>query len=693
MNSAGQWKRRTVRRLLQRLLALQEAHVQRRIRSSWFKGLGESAARISRESMGGVLKLEDWLQRRPASRQKLLWMLGLDPAPERTPLAPTITGVLERAQYTVEKVVFESLPGLRVTGNLYLPKGRPGPVPCVLYLCGHQVHPLGAKTQYQERFLWYPNHGIACLAIDSLLCGEIQGVHLGTRSLGRWDWLSLGYTPAGIETWNGIRALDYLETRPEINREQIGVTGASGGGVMTWMLSALDERIKVAAPSASAYSVETQVRLRLVSSQCDCTFYPNVFQMDFTELGALIAPRPLLILAGRHDRIFPPAGYRDVYRKLSRLYDLFAGPAGARSLLALAECNNGHADSAESLRRAHEWMAHKLAPGAAEGKAALRAPTPPLERPEDLACLVSIPSDAANFTIHRTFIRAHVPSRPNAIDEWRLRRQALLERIRTTVFNWFPSGAAIPFRTRRLHGSGGHARKFSDFSEWEFATETAERVRAQLFEPKAAAADAPLLVVVNRSCDQVVFPDDELLPLLSDHRVLVLMPRFAQWNPSPAEYAAVERSAALCGRTLAALHVWDTMRTVGWALDAHGFAPRKVSVFGRGTAGIVALYAALFEARIDQVVLQSPPASHLEGPALLTILRTTDVAEVAGAFAPRELTLTTEPPATFNFARDIYRLMDAEMNYRVVASLVSAMRGNRFPARPPATGADRRGEE
>ena len=693
MSMVGLIKRGLSPHLLEWMKTRCDLRRDRRILQSNFRGLAENAAALSAACLRGIHDWEEWLRLRPICRQRLSWMLGLDPLPARTPLNASVTGTLERERYTIENVVFESSPGLLVTGNLYLPKGARAPAPCILYLCGHQIHPLGAKTQYQDRFLWYPNHGFACFVVDSLLCGEVPGLHRGTHTLGQWDWLSLGYTPAGVEIWNAMRALDYLETRAEVDSERIGATGTSGGGVMTWFLTALDERVKVAAPSASAYTIGSQVRRRLIPRQCDCTFYPNVFQMDFPEVGALVAPRPVLILAGRRDRIFPPAGYREFFRKLTRIYGLCPAWAAGRPSVELAETNHGHAETPETLRRTREWMVRWLAPNNDEARNSLSASISEKEAPETLACLDRIPAQAANFAIHKTFIPAHVPAIPKAEEEWNERRTILMDQLRTKVFGWFPNAGGIPFQSRKSHGRGGHAQRFARFSEWEFASEAADHVRIQFHEPKNESAVSPLLVVVQRRVDSLVFPDDELLPLLSDHRVMIVVPRFVGWNPTPAGRAEAERAAALCGRTLDALQVWDAMRAVRWALDERGFRPAAIRIFGRGDAGLVGLYAALFEPRIDQVVLQSPPASHRDGPALLGVLRITDVPEVAGLLAPRWLTFVGEPPAAFSMTRAAYRLAGAESRCQIAENLVAAMRRAGPGAIPPPGGSSRHSEE
>ena len=108
------------------------------------------------------------------------------------------------------------------------------------------------------------------------------------------------------EVWNAIRAIDYLETRKEVDAGRIAMTGISGGGAITWYTAAMDERVKVAAPVCATWTVEQQVLLDHVRGNCDCIFFHNTFQADLPAAGALIAPRPLKIINATRDVVFPP---------------------------------------------------------------------------------------------------------------------------------------------------------------------------------------------------------------------------------------------------------------------------------------------------------------------------------------------------------------------------------------------------
>jgi dienelactone hydrolase len=301
----------------------QETAAQRHAQAT--NHLKEAAAQMSAECLMDVHLLSDWENQRAQRKGELLDMLGLSPMPQRSPLHPKITGVLDRPSYNIEKLVFESSPQLYVSANFYVPKSVANPLPVILYLCGHSAHPHGGKTQYQDRCQWFASHGYAVLVLDTLEFGEIPGPHHGTHNLNLWHWLSLGYTPAGVEVWNAIRALDYLESRAEIDMKRVGVTGISGGGAVTWYTAAVDERVAVAAPSCSTFTYGSQAQHWLAAGQCDCIYYPNTFRLDFPVVGALIAPRPLIILSGQEDTLFPPDGYHAAYQRTKRVYDLYAG--------------------------------------------------------------------------------------------------------------------------------------------------------------------------------------------------------------------------------------------------------------------------------------------------------------------------------------------------------------------------------
>src|SRR5262249_8526670 len=155
---------------------------------------------------------------------------------------------------------------------------------------------------------------------------------------GRWWWYSAGYTPAGVECWNAVRALDYLASRPEVDPDRIGATGISGGGVGTFWVAAADERGKAAAPVSGMSDLTGYAAGGGVGRHCDCFFSPNRARWHWPTTAALIAPRPLLFVNSDNDVYFPMSGNERVANRLGRLYSLF----GAGDQVAAVVSVGGH---------------------------------------------------------------------------------------------------------------------------------------------------------------------------------------------------------------------------------------------------------------------------------------------------------------------------------------------------------------
>ena len=616
--------------------------------------LKKVAAAISSRSLKEIRSLEDWKEQRPKVRKELMYMLGLDPLPERTPLKSEVVGTLERAEYRIEKIVYQSLPGLYVTGNLYIPN-RNGPTfPAILYVCGHSPHPLGAKWSYQDRAIWFAEHGYACLILDTLEFGEVAGIHHGIHDLNMWNWLSMGYTPAGVEVWNALRGIDYLESRPEIDKGRIGMTGTSGGGAATWFTAAVDERVTVAAPVCSTYTIGSQASHWVAAGQCDCIYFHNTFLVDFPVVGALIAPRPLAIFSGRKDGDFPPDGYHEVFQRVKKVYDLYAGPSGDSDRIKEVDEDIGHSDIPLFRKEARQWM-NRWIKGDNSPLNIEPLPNDHRETPETLACLSKLPADAVNYSIHDHFVPVTKAKTLGTLDEWNGRRRELIKELKDKVFRWFP-GEEIPLETQTSRNSGGWSTKYADFKDVVFDSEPGVPIRVQLYTPKNVTPDTPLLLTVKRPTDSIYPLDlDEHLPVLGRFTVLVLNPRLTEHPVTAFQHAEIERSASWVGRTTASMQVWDILRALQWA-EAEKLPMRSVTVYGKGDMGVLGLYAGILDERISQVILNDPPNSHRQSPALLNVLRVTDIAEVAGAFAPRRLVVLGAMPSSFQYTQEIFAL-------------------------------------
>ncbi|HEX6987128.1 MAG TPA: CocE/NonD family hydrolase, partial [Planctomycetaceae bacterium] len=371
-----------------------------------------------------------------ALRRQLAEMLGLDPMPERTPLNAVVTGVSEHGDVVIEKLHFQSRPGLYVTANLYRPKAQDGPLPAVLYVCGHSLVKkdgvsFGNKVGYHHHGGWFARNGYVCLTIDTLQLGEIEGIHHGTYRYDRWWWNSRGYTPAGVEAWNGIRAIDYLQSRPEVDGERIGVTGRSGGGAYSWYVAALDERVKAAVPVAGITDLEDHVVDGCVEGHCDCMFFVNTHRWDYPRLVALIAPRPLLISNTDKDPIFPLDG---VVRTHAIAREIYKGHDAEKNL-GLQITEGPHEDTQELRIHAFVWFDRHL-----KGEErVLRDPAEKFLEPEQLKVFTTLPSDQINTTVDEGFVPKAAESEvPESTDRWAATRDEQLAGLREKTFGGWP---------------------------------------------------------------------------------------------------------------------------------------------------------------------------------------------------------------------------------------------------------------
>ena len=254
--------------------------------------------------------LADWTERRTEVRHRLARALGPVPDPS-SPLDPTNHGTLDRDGYRVEKVTFQTLPGVRMTANLYLPES-PGRHPAILAVHGHWR---GAKQDpvVQARCIGAAKLGFAVLAVDAFGAGErAVGKALGEYhgEMTAATLLPTGQTLAGLQVYENARALAYLATRPEVNADRVGVTGASGGGNQTMYAFAMIDGLKAAVPVCSVGNY----RSYLGAACCMCELVPGT--LTFTEewgvLG-LAAPKPLMVVNATQGRrpVLGPRGEED----------------------------------------------------------------------------------------------------------------------------------------------------------------------------------------------------------------------------------------------------------------------------------------------------------------------------------------------------------------------------------------------
>ena len=308
------------------------------------------------------------------------------PEPEKTPLNARITGVLDRDVYTVEKLIFESRPGLPVTANLYLPKGMTKKVPGVIGTCGHSI--VGkARLEYQSFAQGLARLGYACLIYDPIGQGEraqyldehLKRRHGGTVHehirAGNQQFL-VGEFFGAWRAWDGIRALDYLLTRKEVDPKQIGVTGNSGGGTLTTWLLGADQRWTMGAPCCFVTSFLNNMENELPADTEQCPPKALALGLDHEDFLAAQAPDPIVLLTKEKD-FFDVRGSEEALVRLKHLYRLL----GKEENISLFTGPTGHGISQENREAMYRWFNQvtKISDAKTEPKLTI-------EKEEDLWC-------------------------------------------------------------------------------------------------------------------------------------------------------------------------------------------------------------------------------------------------------------------------------------------------------------------
>jgi dienelactone hydrolase len=583
--------------------------------------------------------LDDWQTLRTRYREEYFYMLGLWPVPAKTPLHATVTSTYQGDGYAVDMLHYQSRPGLYVTANLYRPRtAEVGErLPAILYVCGHSSRGRnGNKTAYQSHGIWFARHGYVCLIVDTLQLGEIAGLHHGTYREGRWWWHSRGYTPAGVECWNGIRGIDYLQSRADVDPDRIGVTGISGGGAATFWIAAADERVKVAVPVSGMADLPAYVTNRVINGHCDCMFLYNTFAWPWTRIAALVAPRPLFFVNSDQDAIFPMDANERVINQLERVYSLYGAGDVVDSLASIG----GHSYRKDIRQAVFRFLNTHLK----------KDPRPVLDSeidlvveegnerrhpidPESLRVFPhdsDLPQNQLNTTIDQHFVPLAMlaPAQPANYSEWKAQ---LLTELRRVSFRGFPE-TIPPGRPVGIVDPGGVRL------ETEPGIGISLRLAGQSLSPDQVKR---VWVVVSLSSPP---SSAEYLTQLRQPGDLVYVcePRgvgLTRWTAkSPPNYVA--RAHVLLGRTVDVGRIWDLMAAAGYCQSQHG---QNVPVYlaGEAAGGVLAAYAALLDPAIQGVVLSQPPASHRgdAAPSILNILRVSDLPQVLGMLAPRSLTI------------------------------------------------------
>lgn len=637
--------------------------------------LGRVASEITHNSLKGIQNLKEWEAVKDQRRKEFLEMMGLQGKPiqgKRSLPNVTKTGVIQKEGYRIEKLYYESLPKLYVPANLYIPDGIKKPAPAILYVCGH-AHT--QKHHYQAHARSFAQNGFVVLIIETIQRGEVKGEHLGAESLGWFHWYSMGYNPGGVEIWNGIRGLDLLSELPEVDPSRLGVTGISGGGSQSWYLPAIDSRVKAAAAVAGAGSLEGQVCQKSIDDHCDCMMPINTYGIDFTDIGALIAPRPFMIAQTTQDQYYSIEAVRTLHEKIKPVYNWYGQPEN----LTMVEAGGGHSyGSREEFRPAilsffiKELMGKKVSPE----KLGPIDISKELSNEELAVYEDGAPQDDKTKTIQETFVAMATPPMIREVQELEGYRQKVTGFLKDKTFGAFPeepSGLDIRLTYRYANKQGKETEVYS------FVPEKDWRLKVTLRKGQPSTSAKPVVLVLSNPNAARWSTYGMTAGLPENTMVATFEARgIGDTGWAPGQQWHVRRAAAWTGRTVASMRVYDVLRCLEVLSQLPGVDARNISILAEGEMSAVASYACLLDEKVKSLLLKNPPVTQ-NAPGdpdgtgmaieMLNCLRITDLPQVTGLMYPRELVAIGEWPESYAWGKKVYETLGGDASFREIEKI------------------------
>jgi len=539
--------------------------------------------------------------RKAVVRERMIRALG--GFPERTPLNARVTGTIEADGYRIEKIIFESQPKFYVTANLYIPTRGTGPFPAILFPLGHEE---GAKAHaaWQQILITFARKGYVCLAWDTIGQGERIQLYDEDFSASKVIRSTTEHTITGVQTllvgdqfarytiWDGIRALDYLVSRPEVDPKRIGCTGNSGGGTHTAYLSALDDRIQVAAPSC--FITSWRRLLQTIgpqdAEQCIPPFLAD--GLDHADFIHAFAPKPYMVLSAVRD-FFSITGARESFAEAKRVYGLLDAPGN----IAMTEADDGHGYNHERRVAAYRWFDRWL-----KGVNEETRDEPVVPRLEEelwatkTGQLQTSLGGETVFSLNRARANVLQPAMPTP------------DTVRRLIGYEAPSGPGAVKALGVLERTGYRIEKFV------YVSEPGIEIPAALYLPTTGSGRHTAVVYVDGRGKAAAGADVESLVqknsivLSIDVRGLGETRKARDDNGSdwPRYFGDYENAmtALLTGSTLMGGRVRDITRAVDLLLARPDVDPARVFGAARGTGGPAMLHAAALDPRIRGVALE-----------------------------------------------------------------------------------------
>ena len=547
------------------------------------------------------------------------------PIPDKTPLNARTTRVIERETYRIENVIFESRPGYFVTANLYVPKGRKFPMPGVVGTCGHSLNGK-AQDSYQSFAQGLTRMGYVVLLFDPVGQGErFQYLTPDLKSRykgGVGEHIQMGNQQALVGeflgawfAWDGVRALDYLLTRDEVDPKHVGVTGNSGGGTQTTWFCGVEQRWTMAAPACFVTTFRRNAENELPADTEQCP--PRVLSLglDHSDFLAALAPKPIVILAKERD-YFDVRGATEAFDRLKKLYTLLGKPENIELFVG----PKYHGYSQENREAMYQFFNKQTGISNAQTE-----PTLVIEKDETLWCTprgtISDLGPRTLFSFTRETSQALGQSRTKISGD-------SLKKAARNLLKMPSESQAIP-EYRILRGMGD--RKYPTKSYCTYAVETEPGIQSlvtRLFDeplmsrPPRGQSRA-ILYVSHRSADVEMRDEPLIQQLLKSEPDAAFFacdvrgigesqPDTCGANTFLTPYGSdyfLAAHAFMLDKPYLGQRTFDVLRVVAWLVDQ---GHSQIHLAGKGWGSLPATFAAILSDSVKQVTLKNAIGSFAE---------------------------------------------------------------------------------
>lgn len=579
----------------------------------------------------------EWQAFAKQMRPKILNALGLWPLPKKVALDPHNSKKLVRDGYTVERVWYQVFPKVYASAYLYIPDAAKLPgakLPAILHPHGHWDQG-AADPVVQSRCIAMAKMGYVSLCPDS--------THV-------FDFPT-GLCPVGQMTWDNIRALDYLESLPYVDRSKLGCTGASGGGQQTMYLGAVDDRVKVLVPAVMVCYFR-RILFEDESAHHFCNHVPGIAGLaDQTEMAAMFAPRPTLFICATGDWTLTVP--KEEFPDMKHIWDLTGGDT---QVVQFDKPHNYDQDSREQM---YAWF-NKYLKGDTDPA---HAKEPPLktEDPNTLKALSGPPAGMAAHEgavdYYRKTFGFKEPVLKTGADVTTY-RNSLRPALRQIVgFDPRPSRAGTPRTDFTIAGLTAE--------RWFLQTSTLTSVPAWYFPPKPGKAKSPGVVIAHPGGKRALLAERPgLVQSLVEKGIGVIAVDVRQRGELKREWRWDEMIWGMPEMGMAATDL-DASRE--WLGDMPGIDPKQTFVVGIGDLGIAALLSAALDPGCAGVAMDDIGLTYTAGretPDIPGLLRYADLPQIAALAAPKRLWINgaREP---FWFTRNAYKLLKADKRLQI----------------------------